>query len=132
LSSNRIARRADYAAWPQSQLRSPFRRYVYATPNMTTARWCLRELGSHAMMVSMRRLERLRRMAWLAWFSLAVLPAALCAQQLTAPKRIMVLYWYNMDFPANVTFEKAFRSVLHSAAAGTVEYYAEYLETDRF
>jgi signal transduction histidine kinase len=70
--------------------------------------------------------------ALLAWFPLALLPAALCAQQPHAPKRVLVLYWYNMDFPGNVVFEKAFRPVLESAGAGAVEYYAEYLETDRF
>jgi signal transduction histidine kinase len=44
----------------------------------------------------------------------------------------MVLYWYNMDFLGNVLFEKAFRPVLESGGAGAVEYYAEYLETNRF
>jgi signal transduction histidine kinase len=64
----------------------------------------------------------------LAWFALAVPPAALPAQQF-APKRVMVVYWYNLDFPGSVVFENAFRPVLESAG---VEYYAEYLEANRF
>jgi signal transduction histidine kinase len=44
----------------------------------------------------------------------------------------MVLYWNHKNFPANVVFQKAFQSVLESAAAGTIEYYPEYLEPNRF
>lgn len=44
----------------------------------------------------------------------------------------MVLYWYDLDFPGNVAFERAFRPVLESGGAGAVEYHAEYLETNRF
>ena len=75
---------------------------------------------------------RCLRLALLVWLLLAVPPAALPAQQVAARKRVMVLYWYNMDFPGNVVFEKAFRPVLESAGSGAVEYYAEYLETNRF
>jgi PAS domain S-box-containing protein len=43
-----------------------------------------------------------------------------------------VLYWYNKDFPGNVAFDRSFQVVLQSEPAGTVEYYSEYLESNRF
>ncbi|HST12156.1 MAG TPA: PAS domain-containing protein, partial [Terriglobales bacterium] len=48
------------------------------------------------------------------------------------PKRILVLYWYNKDFPSNAGFDRSFQAVLQSAPAGSIEYYSEYLESDRF
>lgn len=54
------------------------------------------------------------------------------AQQAAAPKRILVLYWDNREHPADDLFSKNFQSVLESAPAGTVEYYSEYLESNRF
>jgi PAS domain S-box-containing protein len=49
-----------------------------------------------------------------------------------APKRILVLYWYSKDFPTNAGFDRSFQAVLQSAPAGSIEYYTEYLESDRF
>ena len=43
-----------------------------------------------------------------------------------------MLYWYNKDFPGNILFEQSFQAVLNSAAVGNVEYYPEYLESNRF
>ena len=43
-----------------------------------------------------------------------------------------MLYWYNKDFPANVRFDRSFQAALQSAPAGSIEYYPEYLESDRF
>ncbi len=54
------------------------------------------------------------------------------AQQSIEPNRVLVLYWYGKDFPANVRFDQSFQAALGSAPAGTVEYYPEYLESDRF
>jgi len=56
----------------------------------------------------------------------------LFAQYTALPKRILVLYWYNKDHPWNVNFDQSFQAVLRSARRGAVEYYAEYLESDRF
>jgi PAS domain S-box-containing protein len=49
-----------------------------------------------------------------------------------APKRILALYWYNKDFPSNSAFDRSFQAALKSAPAGSIEYYTEYLESDRF
>src|SRR4051794_3711687 len=54
------------------------------------------------------------------------------AQQSGSPKRVLVLYWYNKDFPGNVLFDQSFQTVLQSAQVGNVEYYPEYLESNRF
>ena len=53
-------------------------------------------------------------------------------QQSVDPKRVLVLYWYNKDFLWNVEFDRSFKFRLDSAPSGSIEYYQEYLETDRF
>jgi PAS domain S-box-containing protein len=60
-------------------------------------------------------------------FSLAAL-----AKATAGPKRILVLYWYNKDFSSNVIFDRSFQASLKSAPAGSIEYYTEYVESDRF
>lgn len=47
------------------------------------------------------------------------------------PRRVLVLYWDNKNFPGNVKFDESFQSVLRSKSPD-VEYYPEYLETTRF
>src|SRR5262245_8018588 len=64
--------------------------------------------------------------AVLAWLVILLLAAVALAQP--APKRVLVLYWYNKDYPWNVRFDQSFQAALPSG----VEYYAEYLETNRF
>ena len=52
------------------------------------------------------------------------------AQETRATKRILALYWYGKDFPTNVSFDQNLKSVFQNEAG--VEYYAEYLESNRF
>src|SRR5215831_350950 len=59
-------------------------------------------------------------------------PPVALAQEAAAPKRILVLYWEGKDYPGNVTFDKSFQEGLQSAPAGSVEYYSEYLESNRY
>jgi len=58
--------------------------------------------------------------------------AVASAEGSSSPKRVVVLYWYDKDYPWNVMFDQSFQAALHSAASRPVEYYAEYLETNRF
>jgi signal transduction histidine kinase len=74
---------------------------------------------------------RLGLLLALAFLLVSPLAAPLCAQT-AAPKRIVTLYWYGKDFWSNVVFEKAMQDRLRAAPAGSVEYYAEYLENNRF
>ena len=62
---------------------------------------------------------------------LLVLSAPLIAPAQPQPKRVLVLYWYNKDFPGNVLFDKAFQEVLKSQSED-IQYYPEYLESNRF
>ena len=61
-----------------------------------------------------------------------LVPSVAQAQQSAAPKRVVVLYWYNKDFPGNVLFDQSFKAVLQSAKISNFEYYPEYLESNRF
>lgn len=70
--------------------------------------------------------------AVLAGVVLLLLPFIARAQQPAKPKRILALYWDNRESPPDDLFSKNFQAVLQSAPAGTVEYYAEYLESNRF
>jgi len=78
------------------------------------------------------RLKITRTAAFLFWVVVLMAPSVARAQQSAAPKRVLVLYWYGKDFPANVRFDQSFHAALQSAPDGTVEYYPEYLESDRF
>jgi hypothetical protein len=78
------------------------------------------------------RLKLIRTAVFLGWIALLPAPAITRAQQSIAPKRVLVLYWYGKDFPANVRFDRSFQAALQSAPNGPVEYYPEYLESDRF
>src|SRR5215510_10897518 len=78
------------------------------------------------------RLKIIRTAALLVWVVVLMAPSVARAQQSAAPKRVLVLYWYGKDFPANVRFDQSFQAALPSAPGGTVEYYPEYLESDRF
>ena len=62
-----------------------------------------------------------------------LLPAtALFAQEKPAPKRVVVLYWYDKNFIGHVRWDQGFQSALQSAPEGSIEYYPEYLEANRF
>src|SRR5215475_7357063 len=70
--------------------------------------------------------------ALLLWAAMALAPSFGRAQQSAEPKRALVLYWYNKDHPWNVKFDQNFQAAIQSAPTGAVEYYPEYLETNRF
>src|SRR5262245_59628993 len=78
------------------------------------------------------RLKSIRTAVLLVWVVMSLAPLVARAQQTATPKRVLVLYWYGKDFPANVRFDRSFQAALQSAPDGTVEYYPEYLESDRF
>lgn len=61
-----------------------------------------------------------------------LLTPVVSAQQSTEPKKLLVLYWGGKDHPANVRFEQNFQAVLKSVPAGSIEYYPEYLDSNRF
>jgi PAS domain S-box-containing protein len=72
----------------------------------------------------------IRSVASLVWVAL-LFPSAARAQ-FAGPKRVLVLYWYNKDYPWNINFDRTFQAALGSAGAGRFEYYPEYLESNRF
>jgi signal transduction histidine kinase len=73
------------------------------------------------------------RTAWLFVGILVLLmPHVLNAQQDTKTKRVLVLYWDNKEFPGNVSFDQGFLSGLLSDPHVNVEYYPEYLDSNRF
>jgi signal transduction histidine kinase len=65
--------------------------------------------------------------------SMLLLPQVVCAQTPAKPKpSVLSLHWYGKDFPTNDEFEKPFQEALKTAPNGPVEYFAEFLEEDRF
>src|SRR5262245_61862649 len=78
------------------------------------------------------RLRLMRTAALLVWVAMLLAPSVARAQQSAPPKRVLVLDWYDKDHPWNVKFDQSFQTALQSAPAGTVEYYPEYLESNRF
>src|SRR5690349_21379074 len=64
--------------------------------------------------------------------ALFLLPSITRAQPAATPKKILLLFWDDPDYAGNRTFEQSFRAGLQSAPPGSVEYYSEYLESNRF
>ena len=52
--------------------------------------------------------------------------------QAVAPKRLVVLYWDNKEFPGNAKFEESFKAQLQLERRQDVEYFPEYFEFSRF
>src|SRR5690242_4000180 len=63
---------------------------------------------------------------------MSLLSSVVGAEQAASPKRILVLYWYNKDWPGNLAFGQNFQAVLQTSSNGNVEYYAESLESNQF
>ena len=53
------------------------------------------------------------------------------AQQTSAPKRVVVLYWYDKNYSGHVRWDQGFKPALVQGE-GSIEYYPEYLEANRF
>jgi signal transduction histidine kinase len=68
----------------------------------------------------------------LCLLSAAPLAAAAGAESDSRPRGLLVLYWYGRDFPVNVIFDQSVQAALRSAPPGSIEYYAEYIESNRF
>jgi hypothetical protein len=71
-------------------------------------------------------------MVWFIGLGVFLFPQVAPTKVAAPPKRILALYWYNKDFPSNPAFDRSFQAALKSAPAGSLEYYTEYLESDRF
>jgi len=70
--------------------------------------------------------------AALVFLALAPAPYGASAQETARPKGVLALYGSEKGSPNNIIIEESIRAVLGSAPAGAVEYYAEYLENNRF
>ena len=76
--------------------------------------------------------SQLVRMA-LVCVLILLLPEAISAQpQVNTKPSVLILHWYGKDFPGNADFEQSFKEALKPARNGPVEYFAEFLEEDRF
>ena len=77
-------------------------------------------------------LSLIRGSAWLVWLIMALAPLAARAGEPAGPKKVLSIYWFGKDNPTTAIFEQRIQDVLRSVPNGSVEYYAEYLEPDRF
>ncbi len=59
-------------------------------------------------------------------------PTDTLAQQTSTPKRVVVLYWYDKNYPGHARWDQGFKPALEQGAEGSIEYYPEYLEANRF
>ena len=77
------------------------------------------------------RLVRIATRILIAW-SMLCLIVPIARSQISPPKRVLVLYWDNKDFPGNIWFDEAFKAGIQSAQLENFEYYPEYYEYTRF
>ena len=81
----------------------------------------------------MRAFAKLTRTALLVWAVLIPSPPGGLAQQAGAPKRVLVMHWYDRAYPANPLFDRYFQAALEShAPPGGIESYSEYVDTNKF
>jgi hypothetical protein len=72
---------------------------------------------------------------WMRVITVAVVVCAFSAvvsAQAIEPKRLVVLYWDNKEFPGNARFEESFKTRLQLGKRQDVEYFPEYFELSRF
>src|SRR6476619_5169192 len=50
----------------------------------------------------------------------------------SGPVNVLVMHWYDRGYSSNDDFDRALQAALQSAAPEGVEYFSEYLETNRF
>jgi signal transduction histidine kinase len=67
---------------------------------------------------------------WLA-FAASTAASATPPTQPRVSGRVLVLYWYDKDHPINVSIDRGFQSALRARPDVNVEYYAEYLDSNR-
>src|SRR5262245_11506223 len=71
--------------------------------------------------------------AALVWMALSPSPFGVGdAQEQERSKGLLSLYWNWREDPAHAPMDKGVQAALGSAPAGSIEYYAEYLESGRF
>lgn len=63
---------------------------------------------------------------------LVCVSALVVSAQAIQPKRLVVLYWDNKEFPGNSRFEESFKTRLQLGQRQDIEYYPEYFEYSRF
>jgi len=72
------------------------------------------------------------------WVRVITVVCVVCAvsqvvsAQAIEPKRLVVLYWDNKEFPGNARFEESFKTRLQLGQRQDVEYFPEYFELSRF
>src|SRR5215471_3697084 len=82
---------------------------------------------------SCRRNQKLKLTVFCLGWLLVLWPQSISSEQNTAPpKTILVLYWYGRDFVSNVRLDASIRQALSNEPVGSIEYYPEYLESNRF
>ena len=59
------------------------------------------------------------RLLWLALISFILLLASIQLHAQPNPKRVLVLYWDNKDFPGNIKFDETFKAQLDLVAERT-------------
>src|SRR5215467_8406997 len=60
-----------------------------------------------------------------------ILPAMALAKP-SRPLSVLVMHWYDRTYSTNDVFDKTLKSSLQASAPQGLEYYSEYLETNRF
>lgn len=63
---------------------------------------------------------------------LALTLSPLGAEQRPEPRHVLIMHWYDRGIESNIGFDRQFQAALASAKSSAIEYYSEYLETNRF
>jgi PAS domain S-box-containing protein len=72
------------------------------------------------------------RLITAAFVALLLFCAPAQAQQQASAKGVLLLHWYNKEYEGGVIFDKYLQAEVRAAEVGKVEFYFEYLESNRF
>lgn len=78
------------------------------------------------------RSRTIRTALLLFWVVLSLWTTTTPGQDQQRPKRVMVLYWYDREFPGTGRGEQLFYAALQAGSDGGIEYYPEFLQLDKF
>ena len=84
------------------------------------------------MLSSCSNLGVLTRLTSIVLLILGLLATQAAPARPSGPIHVLVMHWYSREYSPNDGFDTALQAALQAAAPQGVEYYSEYLETNRF
>ena len=64
--------------------------------------------------------------------AISLSPTVTSAQPSATEKRVLVLYWYDRNYPGHIKWDQSFQAELQAIPGKVIKHYTEYLEANQF